>query len=374
MSSNARENSDDPAIDPADPESIAAAAEYLLAGRAHAYEPSGDEAEAPGPGAATDSGPDFATVRAIADLHAASRGNRSVVAGLRPSHPGDWLIVAGDVAERLADIADVLATLAERFARVIWVPGNHELWGGRIGLDGLAAPTRYAVMVEICRQLGIDTPEDPYPLWEGVGGPVRIVPLFLLYDYSWRPDPRASKAEALAAARERRVVATDEYLIDPAPFPSVSTWCSERLAEATRTLSRLDPDVPTVLINHWPLHREPTRMLFLQDFAMWCGTEHTSQWPLRYRAQTCVYGHLHIPRSHIVDGVRFEEVSLGYPREWQRRGFPEPLARQIVPVPQAPPVRWLDDGEGPHIAGPGETGRPFREDITDDQWAEVAGK
>lgn len=362
----------DPTVNPSDPESISAAAHFLLANRAHAFANPANDTESTVQG--TTQEPGFATVRAVADLHAASRGNRDIVASLRPNHAGDWLIVAGDVAERLADIADVLATLTERFERVLWVPGNHELWGGRQGLDGLAGPTRYAVMVEICRELGINTPEDPYPLWEGAGGPVRLVPLFLLYDYSWRPDAGLSVAESLAAARERRVVATDEYLIDPAPFTSVAAWCESRLAEATRALARLDPAIPTVLINHWPLHRDPTRMLFLQDFAMWCGTEHTSQWPLRYGAQTCVYGHLHIPRSHIVDGIRFEEVSLGYPREWQRRGAPVPLARQIVPVPPEPPVRWLDDGEGPHIAGPGETGPAFREDTTAEQWAEVAGR
>jgi hypothetical protein len=29
-----------------------------------------------------------------------------------------------------------------------------------------------------------------------------------------------------------------------------------------------------------------------------------------------VYGHLHIPSTRVRDGVRFEEVSLGYPRQW----------------------------------------------------------
>jgi hypothetical protein len=38
-----------------------------------------------------------------------------------------------------------------------------------------------------------------------------------------------------------------------------------------------------------------------------------------------VYGHLHIPRTERYDGVRFEEVSVGYPREWLRRGTaPDP--------------------------------------------------
>jgi hypothetical protein len=43
-----------------------------------------------------------------------------------------------------------------------------------------------------------------------------------------------------------------------------------------------------------------------------------------------VYGHLHIPRVTVHDGVPFVEVSLGYPREWRRRGLPQPLLRPVL--------------------------------------------
>ena len=45
-------------------------------------------------------------------------------------------------------------------------------------------------------------------------------------------------------------------------------------------------------------------------------TTRTADWHTRFRAEVAVYGHLHIPRTTHYDGVRFEEVSLGYPREW----------------------------------------------------------
>jgi hypothetical protein len=45
-----------------------------------------------------------------------------------------------------------------------------------------------------------------------------------------------------------------------------------------------------------------------------------------------VYGHLHIPRVTWHDGVRFEEVSMGYPREWQRRSGRPGVPRQILPA------------------------------------------
>jgi hypothetical protein len=46
----------------------------------------------------------------------------------------------------------------------------------------------------------------------------------------------------------------------------------------------------------------------------------TDGWHLRHEVAAAVYGHLHIPGTTRHDGVRFEEVSVGYPREWQPRG------------------------------------------------------
>jgi hypothetical protein len=97
-------------------------------------------------------------------------------------------------------------------------------------------------------------------------------------------------------------------------------------------LAEADPGLSTVLINHWPLIDEPTKVLRHPEFAQWCGTVETADWHRRYRATTVVYGHLHIPRTTWHDGVRFEEVSLGYPRERVRWGERwNPLPRQILP-------------------------------------------
>ena len=95
--------------------------------------------------------------------------------------PGDWLLVAGDVGERFADIEWALAVLASRYERVVWVPGNHELWSRRADPVGARGVERYKLLVEACQRLGIVTPEDPYPVWEGSAetGPVTIAPLFL---------------------------------------------------------------------------------------------------------------------------------------------------------------------------------------------------
>jgi 3',5'-cyclic AMP phosphodiesterase CpdA len=273
---------------------------------------------------------------AISDLHVAYAENREFVSRLRPSDPADWLLVAGDVGELSQDVEWALGLLRERFATVVWAPGNHELWTPREDPLPLRGEARYRQLVDMCRRLGVHTPEDPYPVWDGPGGPVTVAPLFILYDYTFRPDGTATKQEALALAYERGVVCTDEMLLHPDPYPSRDAWCAARLAETERRLSGLDRDIPVVFVNHYPLVREPTRVLYLPEFAQWCGTVHTADWHRRHRTAAVVYGHLHIPRTTWHDGVRFEEVSVGYPREWRRRGPAPNGPRQILPYAGGP--------------------------------------
>lgn len=269
---------------------------------------------------------------ATSDLHVGFEENRQLVQDLPPGSPGDWLIVAGDVAEYMADVEWVLELLASRFDTVVWAPGNHELWTPVKDPVQLRGERRYQRLVDLCRGLGIRTPEDPYPVWPGPDGPVTIAPMMLLYDYSFRVDGMRTMDEALARAHEVGVVCTDEYLLHPDPFPSRQAWCAARVEKTERRLGECDPDLPTVLVNHWPLVREPTRLLRYPDFALWCGTERTADWHVRFNAAAVVYGHLHIPRTTWHDGVRFEEVSLGYPREWRPRKRGPVLVRQIFPV------------------------------------------
>jgi 3',5'-cyclic AMP phosphodiesterase CpdA len=268
---------------------------------------------------------------ATSDLHVTHDGNREILAGIRPRHEDDWLIVAGDIAESTAAIETTLRLLADRFAKVIWTPGNHELW--TVAQDPRAARgvARYAQLVELCRGIGVLTPEDEYPVWSTDTGPVTVAPLFLLYDYSFRA-PGQTLDAAMAHAYETGLVFNDEHVLHPDPFPSRQDWCAHRVALTEQRLAAIPADHRTVLIGHYPLHRGPTTMLRHKHLAMWCGTDRTADWHLRFRAEVVVYGHLHIPLTLEYDGVRFEEVSLGYPREWRARPTqpPDPV-RAILP-------------------------------------------
>src|SRR6201996_2315189 len=198
---------------------------------------------------------------ALSDLHVGYRENRALLEDLRPGSDADWLLVPGDVAERFADIEWALRTLTGRFARVIWAPGNHELWTHGRDEVKLRGEERYRALVDLCRGLGVATPEDPYLVWDGPGGPATIVPMFLLYDYSWWPDGAQSQEQALQLAYDTGVVCSDERLLHPDPWPSREAWCRARVEQTAHRLARLDPDRPVVFVNHFPLVREPTRVL-----------------------------------------------------------------------------------------------------------------
>lgn len=269
---------------------------------------------------------------AASDLHVSYEDNREVVRGLKPDSDADWLLVAGDVAERFASVEWALGTLRERWSKVIWAPGNHELWTAPDDPVKLRGVERYEALVEMCRRLDVVTPEDPYPTWEGPDGPLTVAPLFTLYDYTFHPPGCATKEAGLAYARQTGVICTDEYLLHPDPYPTRDDWCRARIEQTARRLDALEPGTRTVLVNHYPLVRTPTDVLRYPEFAQWCGTELTADWHTRYRAAVMVYGHLHIPRSTRYDGVPFEEVSLGYPREWRPRKRPHGLPRRILPA------------------------------------------
>ncbi len=272
-----------------------------------------------------------ASLLAISDLHITYPENRRVLEGLRGRSRGDWLIVGGDVSELSTDIEWALGVLRERFATVIWVPGNHDLWSTPEDPVQLRGEQRYHHLVEMCARLGVLTPEDPYPVWEGPEGPVTVAPLFLLYDYSFGRNIAPTKEQSLARAYAAGVVCSDELVLHPDPYPSREAWCAARVRASELRLAARDPALATVLVNHFPLVRDPTLILRHPEFAQWCGTERTADWHVRFGAKAVVYGHLHIPRVTWHDGVRFTEVSLGYPREWHRRNPARVLLKPVLP-------------------------------------------
>ncbi len=275
---------------------------------------------------------------ALGDLHVGFADNRAALHAL-PALPEDWLILAGDVGETEAHLEWAIRLLRPRVARLLWVPGNHELWTPRETPGAPRGVAKYERLVALCRRHGVLTPEDAWVLWPGPGPAHVIALLFTLYDYSFRPD-NVPAERALLWAAQANTLCADEVLLHPDPYPSREAWCQarcddaeRRLAEAARSGARL------VLVNHWPLREDLLRIERIPRFSLWCGTRRTRDWHARFGATVVVHGHTHVPATDWRDGVRFEEVSFGYPRERAWRGrAPQTYLRQILPAPETPPA------------------------------------
>lgn len=286
---------------------------------------------------------------AIGDLHLSYPANRTLWSELDPlAYLDDGLILCGDLGEKPEHLELAFSTATRCFNKVFWCPGNHELYT----LPSTAHPEsrgegKYAQCLAIARKYRVYTPEDDYFLWEGDGGPVLVAPIFTLYDYSFRPAHLRTKDEALKWAEEADTVATDEFLLHPDPYPSREAWCAalvDKYAQKLEAAVAGHPGVPLVLANHWPLREDLVTIPRVPRFSLWCGTHKTEDWHTRFHAKVVVSGHLHVRRTDWKDGVRFEECSLGYPKQWDeviKSGKDvNMLLREILPGPSKP-----DSGE-----------------------------
>lgn len=268
-------------------------------------------------------------VFAISDLHVGFKANYDALQGLR-ARPEAALVLAGDVGETADHLARALDLVQPRFREVVWCPGNHELW--TMGQGSLCGDAKYRELVSLCERRGVLHPESEFPVWTIGYERFLIVPMFLLYDYSFCPDEVAPQ-DAVAWAAEEGLRCTDEELLSPAPFASREAWCAARCRETAARIEQAQrtTGLRTVLINHFPLKRELARLPAIPRFQIWCGTRQTEDWHRRFRAAVAISGHLHLRSSRVIDGCRFEEVSLGYPRQWDTTRGVDAYLRMISP-------------------------------------------
>lgn len=307
----------------------------------------------------TTSGSDFfgsnapATKRlwAIADVHLSFEGNREQLERLN-FYPNDGLIIVGDVGEGSQHLALAFMIAKEHFAKVWWVPGNHELYTSPTEkATGARGEAKYEECVHVARGYGVLTPEDPFEVWDGDGGPCIIAPIFTLYDYSFRP-PQVSLEEAVEWAKADGVEATDEHLLHYEPYKSRSEWCTvlvDKFRNKLEEAQAAHPELPMIIANHWPLRQDLVYLKFIPRFSIWCGTTLTEDWHKQFNAKVVLSGHLHIRRTDWKDGTRFEECSLGYPRQWkeamEQGADINDFLREVLPGPNAPaggnaPTMW----------------------------------
>jgi 3',5'-cyclic AMP phosphodiesterase CpdA len=288
----------------------------------------------------------FGKLWSIGDIHLSFKANREALQELRPK-PNDGLILVGDVGESSEHLTIAFSKAKECFKTVWWCPGNHELYtlaaAEQAEGGSLRGEAKYLHCVEVARAFGVITPEDPYEFWwiddeDGNPTPYLVAPIFTLYDYSFRPDD-VSRENALAWAKEENIEATDEVMLHPDPYDSRDDWCdalvsktADRLREA---VARYGLGAKLIIANHWPLRHDLVDLWLVPRFSIWCGTKKTEDWHTKFNAEVVVSGHLHVRRTDWRHDVRFEECSLGYPKQWKDcrdRGLNiNDILREILP-------------------------------------------
>ncbi len=256
------------------------------------------------------------TIYACSDLHLDQKSNFEAFLDafeVPASHKQDVLILAGDICETEAQLHLILSIFKQHYQEVIWTPGNHELWIRPSEQEKYSgSPDKYQRLVEICRQTGVHCPEDRY--FESQD--CIFVPLFILYDYSFRA-AHVPLEEAVNWAMESNLLCTDEVLIHKQPFNSVTQWCEQRVHYSLERLKEIEKSSKkVVLINHFPMKECCIRLYRIPRFSIWCGTRATEDWHRRFNAHAVITGHLHMPDVQKIDEVDFYEVSLGYPGQW----------------------------------------------------------
>ena len=270
---------------------------------------------------------------AISDLHLRYEKNKEFILGIS-EHKTDWLILGGDIGEGIAELKFAFENLKHKFAKLIWVPGNHELWTTPEDSNGLKGEKKYQELVEFCRSYDVITPEDEYVKAKFGEHEYLIVPSFLLYDYSFRPVGLPLQ-DTIQWALEGEIASADERYLHADPFPSVIEWCHSRIEHTKKRLEGISPDLPIVFINHYPLRRDLVRLHKVPRYAPWCGTVLTEEWHKKFNFSVVVSGHLHMRATDWIDGVRFEEVSVGYPRQHNSDLISDSFLREILPAEYA---------------------------------------
>lgn len=232
----------------------------------------------------------------LSDLHL-SRGALEI-----PRNDADVVILAGDVARPKEAVSWVLG-----FDKpVLYVPGNHEFYGGSIA--GAADELK-----QLCAGTNIRVLDNDQVIIKGV----RFLGTTLWTDFMlWADDEQRSLAmlEAQRFMRDFSTIHVDK------PVPRLFTpddaaalcrvdaqWLESRLAEPHAG--------PTVVITHHAPSRQSIHSRFSGSLLNSCFVSDLQHLVDGQRAQLWVHGHTHDSFDYMLDGTRVVCNPRGYAKE-----------------------------------------------------------
>jgi predicted phosphodiesterase len=241
---------------------------------------------------------------ATSDLHVDFKENRLLIERLSDvAYQNDALILAGDIADHLETIKDTLSLLCSKFWRVFFTPGNHELW---VRTDNCNSIEKLHKILALCEQLGVHTrPAKIDDTW--------IVPLFSWFDSAFCGDSPTNYAELA-------LWADFHFCKWPAEVGELSKFF---LGMNERNIKRYDARV--ISFSHFLPRREllpNVRYLRFKGLPKVAGSAALDEQIRRLGSSIHVFGHSHIRCDRVIDGVRYVQYSLRYPKERIFSSFP----------------------------------------------------
>lgn len=256
----------------------------------------------------------------ISDVHADYPDNFNLLVEFaRLGHRLDALIVAGDVTDKLDRLQQLFEVVVPCFHRVLFVPGNHELWVRREEFaDSLQ---KFDAVMDLCQRCGVQTS----PVKIGQHRQVWLVPLQSWYDD--KQDPEHSLFLPKSADDRTDQMWGDFYHTRwPATLDETLAAHFTRLNEPFLDWNF---DAPVISFSHFlprqelvfNRHYEQHELVKLFDpfpefnFTRVAGSTRILRQIERLGSVVHVYGHQHRNRVRVLDGVTYVSHCMGYPKE-----------------------------------------------------------
>lgn len=234
-------------------------------------------------------------ILAISDLHTDFRENWQLVEQISSSlYHNDILIVAGDIADNLEIIKRTLSLLRSKFKMLFYMPGNHELWVRNEEYDSIEKLFR---ILRLCHSLEVQTmPAKVNNLW--------IVPLFSWYDSEFDSGPADKELDGWADFHlckwPEGIHQVYQYFIE-LNKPNIRPYEGDVIS-FSHFLPRLEL-LPK---------KENLRFKSLGKVA---GCDLLEDQIRELQSSIHVFGHSHINRDCVIDGIRYIQNALSYPKE-----------------------------------------------------------